>query len=92
MLMLVSGLGLAADTVELFVIPYILPSAEVELCIDESQKGWLSKYPDETFLNVSFSILEPRQLSGIALGYGLNDRRFETRQGLGIFLFTTASR
>jgi hypothetical protein len=30
--------------------------------------------------------------SGIALGYGLDDRRFESRQGLGIFLFTTASR
>jgi hypothetical protein len=29
---------------------------------------------------------------GIALGYGLNDRRFESREGLGIFLFTTASR
>jgi hypothetical protein len=28
----------------------------------------------------------------IALGYGLKDRRFESRQGLGIFLFTTASR
>jgi hypothetical protein len=26
------------------------------------------------------------------LGYGLDDRRFESRQGLGIFLFTTASR
>jgi hypothetical protein len=26
------------------------------------------------------------------LGYGLGDRRFETRQELGIFLFTTASR
>jgi hypothetical protein len=35
---------------------------------------------------------EPGWLSGIALGYGLNDRGFETRQGLGIFLFTTASR
>jgi hypothetical protein len=31
-------------------------------------------------------------LSGIALGYGLDDRWFESRQGLGIFLFTTASR
>jgi hypothetical protein len=31
-------------------------------------------------------------LSGIALGYGLYDLRFESRQGLGIFLFTTASR
>jgi len=26
------------------------------------------------------------------LGYGLNDRRFESRQGLGIFLLITASR
>jgi hypothetical protein len=30
--------------------------------------------------------------AGIALGYGLDDRYFESRQGLGIFLFTTASR
>jgi hypothetical protein len=30
--------------------------------------------------------------SAIALGYGLDDRGFESRQGLGIFLFTTASR
>jgi len=28
---------------------------------------------------------------GIALDYGLGDRRFESRQGLGIFLFITAS-
>jgi hypothetical protein len=26
------------------------------------------------------------------MGYGLDDRGFESRQGLGIFLFTTASR
>jgi hypothetical protein len=31
-------------------------------------------------------------LGGTALGYGLDDRGFESRQGLGIFLFTTASR
>ncbi|KAJ9598659.1 hypothetical protein L9F63_010674, partial [Diploptera punctata] len=42
MLMMVCGLGLAADTMELFVVPYILPSAEVELCIDVSQKAWFS--------------------------------------------------
>jgi hypothetical protein len=29
---------------------------------------------------------------GLALGYGLDDRGFESRQGLGIFLFMTASR
>jgi hypothetical protein len=28
----------------------------------------------------------------IALGYGLDNRRLESRQGLGIYLFTTASR
>jgi hypothetical protein len=28
----------------------------------------------------------------IALGYGLNDRRFESRHGLGIFLYATVSR
>jgi hypothetical protein len=28
----------------------------------------------------------------IALGYGLDDRGFKSRKGLGIFLFTTASR
>jgi hypothetical protein len=31
-------------------------------------------------------------LGGIALGYGLNDRGFESRQEPGIFLLTTASR
>jgi hypothetical protein len=34
----------------------------------------------------------PGQLSGRALDYGLDDRGFESRQGLGIFLLTTASR
>jgi hypothetical protein len=29
--------------------------------------------------------------SGTALGYGLDDREFESRQGLGIFLVTTTS-
>jgi hypothetical protein len=36
--------------------------------------------------------LESVQLSVIALGYGLNDRDFESRRRLGIFLFTTMSR
>jgi hypothetical protein len=35
---------------------------------------------------------EPGQLSGKALGYGLDDRGFEFWQGVGIFLFTTAYR
>jgi hypothetical protein len=35
---------------------------------------------------------EPWYLSGITLSYGMDDRGFESQQGLGIFLFTTASR
>jgi hypothetical protein len=35
---------------------------------------------------------KPGYVSGMALGYGLYDRGFESRQELGIFLFTTASR
>jgi len=31
-------------------------------------------------------------ISNSELGYGLHNRRFESRQGLGIFLFATASR
>lgn len=40
-LLLVSGLGLLADATELLIIPFILPSAEVELCMDASRKTWL---------------------------------------------------
>jgi hypothetical protein len=39
-----------------------------------------------------FQSAEPGYFSGIALDYGLDDRWFESRQGLGIFFFTTASR
>jgi hypothetical protein len=35
---------------------------------------------------------EPGWLSGIMLGYGMDDQGFESWQGLGIFLFTTISR
>ncbi|KAG0415391.1 hypothetical protein HPB47_007436, partial [Ixodes persulcatus] len=38
---LVCGLGLAADSIEVMVIAYVLPSAERELCMDDSRKGWL---------------------------------------------------
>jgi hypothetical protein len=33
-----------------------------------------------------------RFLSGLSLGYGLDDLGFESRQGLGISLFATVSR
>jgi hypothetical protein len=35
---------------------------------------------------------EPGQLSGISLGYGLEDRGFQSLQGFGIFLFDAMSR
>lgn len=41
LLMLVAGLGLAADSVEVFVVFYILPSAEVEMCISQTEKDWM---------------------------------------------------
>jgi hypothetical protein len=44
------------------------------------------------FICLFHFIWEPVSLIGIAPGYGLDDRGFESRQGLGIFLFTTASR
>lgn len=50
-LFFVLGLGLAADSVEVFVIAYVLPSAEKELCMDDSRKGWLGKYK----LNIPYS-------------------------------------
>jgi hypothetical protein len=34
----------------------------------------------------------PEELSGTALGYELDARGFDSRQGMGIFLFTTAAR
>ncbi|XP_064462331.1 synaptic vesicle glycoprotein 2C-like [Ornithodoros turicata] len=38
---LVCGLCLAADAIEIFAIAYVLPSAERELCMDDSRKAWL---------------------------------------------------
>ncbi|KAK7081218.1 Synaptic vesicle glycoprotein 2A [Halocaridina rubra] len=42
LLLMVVGLGLAADTIELFVVAYVIPSAEVELCMSGTDKGWLA--------------------------------------------------
>jgi hypothetical protein len=43
-------------------------------------------------LRISSFLQQPVQISGIALGEGLDDRGFESRQWRGIFLFTTVSR
>jgi hypothetical protein len=42
--------------------------------------------------NTKYGQFEQGELTGIALGYGLDNWGFESRQGLGIFLFTAASR
>lgn len=62
MVAIFAGLSLSADTIEFFVVPYILPSAEVELCIEDSEKSWLK--------NIS---LFGMALGGFAWG-GLGDR------------------
>ncbi|XP_067140746.1 synaptic vesicle glycoprotein 2C-like isoform X1 [Centruroides vittatus] len=41
MVFVVAGLGLAADSIEVFVVAYVIPSAERELCMEEYHKGWL---------------------------------------------------
>ena len=38
------GLGLMGDMVELIVMAYIIPGAEIDLCMDGPMKGWLGKY------------------------------------------------
>lgn len=42
--MLAVGLAIAGATLELFAIPFILPSAEIELCILPHEKNWLGEY------------------------------------------------
>ncbi|CAH0552105.1 unnamed protein product [Brassicogethes aeneus] len=41
LLAIVLGLGLAAECSELTILNYIMPAAELHLCIDEHRKGWL---------------------------------------------------
>ncbi|XP_002737314.1 synaptic vesicle glycoprotein 2C-like [Saccoglossus kowalevskii] len=35
------GFGLMADGAEIFIVGFIIPSAERDLCLNDSQKGWL---------------------------------------------------
>jgi hypothetical protein len=51
---------------------------------------WHQASPEFNLLLIYWS--DPGKLSGIALGYGLDDREFEFRQQLRIFFFTIASR
>jgi hypothetical protein len=46
----------------------------------------------DTLIHTHIKQVDPGYLPDMTLGYGLDDRRFESRQGLGTFLFTTVSR
>ena len=47
-LFLTLGLALMADGVEMFVVGFVLPSAEQDMCLSRKNKGWLGKHV-ETF-------------------------------------------
>ena len=38
------AIGLAADSIEQFVIGFILPSTQQELCLNEERSAWLGKF------------------------------------------------
>lgn len=44
LLAIVLGLALAADCSELTILGYLMPAAELHLCIGEHRKGWLGNY------------------------------------------------
>lgn len=44
MLFIVLGLALMADGVECFVVAFVLPSAEKDLCLSNAEKGMLGKH------------------------------------------------
>lgn len=43
-LFFVLGMALMADGVEVFVVGFVLPSAETDMCIPNSGSGWLGEY------------------------------------------------
>lgn len=43
-LFFVLGMALMADGVEVFVVGFVLPSAETDMCIPDSGSGWLGEY------------------------------------------------
>lgn len=53
-LFMVLGLALMADGVECFVVAFVLPSAEKDLCLSNAEKGMLGKvFTDALMLTVS---------------------------------------
>lgn len=46
LLAIVLGFGLAAECSEITILGYIMPAAELQLCIGEHRKGWLGRWFD----------------------------------------------
>ncbi len=47
LLLVILGLGLMGDGIEMLMIAYILPGAEKDLCMDDQMKGWLGESLDD---------------------------------------------
>lgn len=78
----VLGLALMADGVEVFVVGFVLPSAEKDMCLSDSNKGMLGKTQPRTLRNSSPCLSAAPVLTTALLGT-LVPRR--PREGSGFF-------
>lgn len=53
LLFFVLGMALMADGVEVFVVGFVLPSAETDLCIPNSGSGWLGEHEGQGWDSVN---------------------------------------
>lgn len=61
-LFFVLGLALMSDGVEVFVVGFVLPSAETDMCVPNSGAGWLGKclqFQDDIAVNLLINPLTP---------------------------------
>lgn len=58
---LITAVGLMGHTMQLYTVPYVIPSAEVEYCIGEEGKNWLSAI---TLLGIAVGSLVSGGLAG----------------------------
>lgn len=56
-LFLVLGMALMSDGVEVFVVGFVLPSAETDMCVPNSSSGWLGKNHVFVFLSLNVTKL-----------------------------------
>lgn len=52
----VLGFGVAAECSEFTILGYILPSAELQLCIDEHRKRWLGNFQTHRIVNFNLIV------------------------------------